>query len=656
MEPNQPAQLDYKEHDNLKQNYLDYDQVLEQVSKEVKMSRDFVDSRREEFRNRLRLYNNQRKQKDKVGDTSLFNVMNTMLAIYYFDEIQVNFQGRELTDVAQADNIQSLANFDHEEMNKEEIDYLTQWDRLFFGVGLQVINDWDPRRKVPVPRSIDALSWLPDPAGYGSTKNFRFMGFELEYLESEMDEESGFINQHLFDSIKKQSNEGSEQEQTRQALYEAYNLQETRYQTPRTGTEHAYDMIDIYTQLKGSDGQTRKFLVTVDDGCNYIFRCEELEPVTPEEKEDPGLVPFPVTLHYYSPTRGDPYGVSVGDLVEDKQRAKSILKNLRLAMRKADLYPMYIYNRDKIRNRRDLDFAFNKFIAVRGDVDQGVVQPLNKAPSHQTETLNDEQSFDRDVEISTGTDETVKGVRSEDQRTLGEVQQVQANANIRFLLGSKINAWGEKMFWKLWLRMYRQYMTGEQEKTIRIQNSVGFNFVKLRKKDFIAKQDPDIKIKSKLEAEQEKLKERTAFASIYPGIVSDPTKPLVAKRFAERKMLRLYGLEQDEISIISPETADEADAKMENELLSRNEKVDIEGQEDHLSHILIHNQAENAQARRSHIDAHKEAYVLTGQYEQMKQAEQMHQQQMGEKGTQSKEVNQNNINSKDLSSGLSARM
>ena len=48
------------------------------------------------------------------------------------------------------------------------------------------------------------------------------------------------------------------------------------------------------------------------------------------------------------PQTEDPFGVSIPDLVEDKQRAKSIFKNLRIAAEKARIYPMYLYNRDKI--------------------------------------------------------------------------------------------------------------------------------------------------------------------------------------------------------------------------------------------------------------------------------------------------------------------
>ena len=103
---------------------------------------------------------------------------------------------------------------------------------------------------------------------------------------------------------------------------------------------------------------------------------------------------------------------SVPDLLKINN-AKSVI---RVAIKKADLYPMYLYNRDKILNKRDLDFAFNKFIAVRGDV-EGAVVPMNKAVARQNETINEEQLLDRDIEAATGADKVTQGITSSGERT-----------------------------------------------------------------------------------------------------------------------------------------------------------------------------------------------------------------------------------------------
>lgn len=597
---------------------IDYDQALAQIKEEVRISRDYVKDKRVEWRSRFKLYNNQRKQKDKIGDTSIFNVMTTMLAIYYSDEMQVSFQGREVGDTTAAANIENTAKFDYDEMEMDIINYQTQWDRLFFGVGLRQCSEWNNDTKTPMPKHLSALSWLPDPKGGMDAKRFRFMGFEVEYSRDEMSEECGFFNLHLLS--RKTSQAGSEKDLDRSAYHEAQGLNDTEYQKLNNSDNEAFDMVDIFTILKGSDGIRRKYLVTVDDACKNIFRCEEIEPVTTKEKANPALVPFPISLNYYMPQTEDPFGVSIPDLVEDKQRAKSIFKNLRIAAEKANLYPMYLYNRDKILNRRDLDFAFNKFIAVRGEVGNNVIAPINKAPSRLGESLNNEAALDADIEISTGASKNTQGVMSEQQRTLGEQEIVQANANLRYLLGSKINAWGERRFWKLWYRLYQQNFPGTDTKIIRIQSALGSQFSNITRKSFITNQDPDIFIGSKLETEQKRNRDRMAFSSVAPLFFADPTLPLSSRNFSKRHLLRLNGIAPEMIAIMVPDTPDEYWAKTENELLSKNNsdpEVDIK--EDHLSHIVIHSQAEKTAATMAHIRAHYIAYYESGQREKDQQ-------------------------------------
>lgn len=590
---------------------LERDDVLAQIKKEVQLSREYVKDKRVLWRSRFRLYNNQRKQVDLIGDTSLFNVMTTMLAIYYSDEMQVSFQGREIGDTTLATNVENTAKFDYDEMEMETINYSTQWDRLFFGVGIRQCSEWDKNRLTPIPRSLSTLTWLPDPKGGIDIKSYRWHGFEVEYTRDEMTEDRGFFNLDRLPKTKGQS--GSEKDLDVVAYKEAQGLTVTDYQKIGRGND-AYNMIDQLTMLKGDDGITRKYLVTVDENVTEIFRLEEIEPVTKKEKEDPTCVPWPITLNHYMPQREDPLGVSVPDLVEDKQRAKSIFKNLRIAAEKANLYPMYMYNRDKILNRRDLDFAFNKFIAVRGDVGQNTITPINKALSRTSESLTNEAALDADIEIATGAGKNQQGVMSEQSRTLGEQEMIQANANLRYALGSKINAWGERRFWRLWYRLYQQNLRSTDKKIIRIQSAIGTQFSTITRKVFITNQDPDIRIASKLETEQLRFRDRMAFSAIAPLFISDPTAPVSSRNYAKRHLLKLNGLPQEQIMIMVPETPDEMKARMENELLSRNNfEPEISMDEDHLSHIVIHSQAEKTDATMAHINAHSVAYYQSDQ-------------------------------------------
>lgn len=580
------------------------DEILAQALAEVTESRAYVSTKREAFRDRIKLYNNQRRQRDKVGDNSIYNIINTLLAIYYTDEVQVGFVGREFGDVEKASNLENLYKFDHEEMEMDVTNYLVQWDRFFFGVGIKLLAEWNKKTQTPIARTVSPLSWLPDPNGFLMMRNFRYSGFEVEYLDSQLTTKNGFFNLDRL-SVLPVLDKSSETEMTREALNEAHNLSDAG--DVNRESQRVYKMIDLFTCLNG-----KKYLLTLNNDCTEIFRAEPIEPVTDEEKENPAIVEFPITLHYYSPDRTDPFGVSIPDLIEDKQRAKSVIKNLRIAVKKADLYPMYLYNRDKILNKRDLDFAFNKFIAVRGDVD-GSVTPMNKGVTRQNETINEDQMLDRDIEMTTGADKVTQGITSSGARTASEIQQVTANANLRFILGSRINGWAEKRFAKLWIRLYRQNFS--KEKVIRIKSAFGGNnYNVLDRRSIISDTDPDIIVGSKFEIDQDRTKNRVAFSTVYPLIMQDPSKPKVSKTYAERYLMRLYGVSNEEIRIMSPETPDEMLASQENELLSRDKYVDISVEnDDHLSHIVIHSQAETSNSRNRHIEAHKLAYINSGQ-------------------------------------------
>jgi hypothetical protein len=586
-----------------------YDEVLSIVSSQITESRDYVRTKREEFRNRLRLYNNQKKRKDKVGDTLLYDLMNTALSIYYIDEMQIKFNGRNSLANNKANYIDKIAQFDYDEMEMSKVDYLTQWDRLFYGVGIKRISEWNKRIKAPIACSMDVLSWLPDPAGHTYMENFRYMGFETQYNEEDMTEDAGFDKAKV-ESLEDPKNE--ELELNKIAKDNASNLD-----TPRD-LHDVYECVDLFTIIGGE-----KYLITIDGELKTIVRCVMLEPVTDEEKEDHSLIPFPLSLHYYSPTRNDPFGVSMGDLAEDKQRAIAKLKNLRIEFTQSQLYPMYLYNRDKIKNKRDLDFDFNKFIGVSAGLDGslgGIVEPMNKAMMNTNAVMNDEYGLRTDAEKATGVNQIVQGFVMKDA-TLGESQQAQANANLRIALGSLINNWGEVRFWKLWYRLYRA--NAPKEKSIRIKTSIGNKYFTIERDNFIGKEDPDIEIISKIEADRQKNNDRLTFTQIYPLISQDPTKPLISKRYAERKLLSLSNLEDDEISILSPKTKDEVRAENENELLQRKEMLDAKEEEDHLTHIIIHSQVIPNMALDAHMLQHWTMYETSGQAEQDARLQQM---------------------------------
>ena len=578
--------------------------LMTQVCAEVKLSRDTVKPKREEFKERLRLYNNQKRQKDRIGINTIFYILNTLLAVNYMDEINVGFDGRGKGDDRKAENLEKLAKFDYDEMDLEELDYFHLWDKFFFGVSLRYMGAWDKRRKVPIPRRFTPLLWLPDPYGYGKSKNYRWHGFEDMRTKSEMKESMGYDRNAVRMLGAPKGN--SEQEQYMRQVSEDSGYSPQAEMSEEMDNK-LYPIIHHYTTFQGAP-----VLVTMNEDCDKVLRFQEIVAVTSEEKEFPDRIPFGVVTTSYSPKEFDPFGVSLPDLIEDKQRYKSVLANLRLLQEKARLFPGYFYNKDRVRNRRDLDLAFNKFIAVSGPVGDDIVRPIPR-DVNTAHSINHEQSIDAEVQITTGIDQIMSGVMSSQSRTLGEVQQVTANSNIRQLLGTKLNSWGDKEFWKLWHRTYKRFFNGSDVKTIRVTNARGTKFMDLKGKDFFTKENPDIVIKSKFDSDQKREKSRVAFTQAYGVIAADPNVPQSSKMYSLRKVLKLTGIESDEVELMVPYSPDETNARMENELLDRNEVVDIRETDDHLTHNLAHEEADDTPAKFAHMQAHSMAYMLLGQ-------------------------------------------
>jgi len=80
--------------------------------------------------------------------------------------------------------------------------------------------------------------------------------------------------------------------------------------------------------------------------------------------------------------------------------------------------------------------------------------------------------------------------------TLGEAQQLQANANLKTQYLNEIGNIGEKHFWQLWLRSYHDNFRKSDKKVVRVTDAFGTKNLEFTKDDFMSKENPDIKIVS----------------------------------------------------------------------------------------------------------------------------------------------------------------
>lgn len=557
---------------------------------------------------RLKLYNNQKKDDDIVSDVSLFTVTQTLLASFYDDEMMVDFAGFEQGDEDVADNIQQMASYDYTRMGKSIIDYFWLWDTMFTGRGLLYMLDFDRTKYMmcPMPQWIDSMTFLPDPNansvnGYSpfATRAMRFGGHEITFTMYDIAGKPGYYN---LEGCTPGKTALSIYGEVQQARDEALGLTtDIKNDYAELGVNSMYYGLRWFTHwqdprdnkikkvLAVSAGENKKLIKLIVLGANY----------------------WPLIDRPMYPTANTWDGVSVPDLIEDKQRHKSVVMNLAVQGMKSDLYPMVLFSEDRIKNKQEfLSFAWNKYIGVKGEGDiRGAAAPLNKSnPNWQMVNwiLN---TLDASAQIATATPDMQQGQVSEQQRTLGELNLVASKVDTRYSLSVKIFGWSEKEFWRQYYNLVkRNFKTKNVDKKLmRLTGVSGYEYRTLLPEDIALDYDPDIMIESKEVADAKMARSRILLQNYTTLVVNAAARnPQIRpnETFLLRELGKANGLTKEKLDFALPLTSTELQAKAENEMLSKNKRVDVSPNDDHMLHILMNDKAAETPAKQAHIMAH----------------------------------------------------
>lgn len=569
--------------------------LAEQVESEYQYGWSFIKPKWDEWAVRLKLYNNQKRDKEAIGDPLLFTIFQTVFASLYDDRLGVSFEAREAGDEEIAESLDSLAEFDYDEMEKDVIDYELDWDTCFFGRGLVSLFEYDRKDKVPVPEVWDPMTVIRDPKAKsvnGTTKRrkgaARFLYREVRMSKRELKDMGVYFN---LDKIKADTNEiKSLLDRNQELRSEAQGLQPTTFMDSLEGENKTCHILEGFTMHKG-----KRVLVAWANNRQLLIRYQVMDSVH-----------IPVIDRSLFPISHDWDGVSIPDLVEDKQRARAALQNMGLQAVKAGLNPMYIFNANKITNRQDLDFDFNKFIPVNGDPNNAVIPMQRDAVKSEVSWILD--TLDTAAQRATATPDMQQGSLGSQRRTATELELVDQKVGTRYSLAARIFGWSEKRFWLEWYRMYKEhFVSGIDEKIIRINGALGTKWRPLTRENIIANTDPDVKVESRVVADAKRTEKFQLFRAWLAAIAGDPNTNL---RSAFKQLGRLSGLKKDEIDMVYPPTPDELIAEEENLILNENERVDISPDDDHRIHIEVHNRAADTPAKYAHIRAHLKAIML----------------------------------------------
>lgn len=570
-------------------------EIIKQFQAEYKLGTDYLDDWYQTKERQLKLYNNQKKNKNLVGEPILFTVIDTLQSSLYDDKMTVGFLAREEGDTKVEEGLNALARYDYDEMDKEQLDRGIIWDFLFFSYAFVDMTGFDWNRKTPMPYLLDPLNTYYDPKAESVDGNkngkgaMRFLGQTFMITRRELEKRKDvYFNTELLKSSGKSISDRL------QLSHDARSDAAGKNQQLNDGLVGDNEEFKITEHRTWIDG--KRYLIGLGNEGKTLVRFQEIKGDT-----------WGIVAYRLWPQPHQFMGVAVTDLVEDKQRMKAVLLNTGIKVLKSSLYPNYAYNKNLVYNKRDLMKAgFNKYIPVK-DNPNNVIAPLQTKGVDLAIFNYLMQEVDTQAQKATATPEIQQGINSKGKTTLGELQIQQSKVDTRYGLLVKSVIAGEKDFWKQWYFAYKnKFADAIAEKVLRIAGTTSPKFRVLTRENIIAVNDPDVQIDSSLLSEQAQMRIFSRWTSIAKIASADPTAD---KRFILKKATKSAGASSDEVEGAFPNTFDEDMAQKENEMLNGNKSVPVRGTDNHRVHIQIHRQANATKAAFAHIETHREAML-----------------------------------------------
>lgn len=546
---------------------LDKDVILNEISDQITLGLNFIRTRREKWRNNVAKYVDQDKEDGKVWVNTLYASTQLYVAIKYSDELSILAKPRKFWDEEYADNITNLAEYDYTEMGLNRIRHAEYVDEALTGVSIRKKAPYDTIRSCPMFESVDPFTWIPDPySDYVTEARWNF--FEREMKLSEL-------------KALKVDDEEAEAQGIDTEVQSNITYRNVAQWTSGVTDETLNKVVTAYQGFSYIEGKLYK--VTVSNNLQELYEFEEIKPVTKEEKKS-GKVSMKtvIRISYFSPTRWDPCGISMADLILDKQKAQSILMNLRLIDAKFNTFgQINLVNTDIVKDTTELTrpSVNTKWIGANAGSNSlaNAVYPVPRQ-SIMADSFNVSQELVRQIQLDTGIDSRSLGVQWDKNITLWESQQIQANANVIFGLGVEVSSWAETDFWKhMWFRTYQENFSNSDEKFVRLSNGFNTNQMIFRRDDFLGVEDIDFSIESKKKSGQMREQMKLQFNAKLPMILQDPNVPKITKSIAFQYSLKLDGHSREMQQILNPYfSPEQVDARRKVEYLDNNMIPELE--------------------------------------------------------------------------------
>ena len=564
----------------LKKAWISESDLLNKVKHERTLWDEYVESERDEIEADLVLLRNQVKQKGKIWDTTLFNKHTALVARSFHNKSPIKFKWDKNGIERQIKMLNSVWQEDLQSPYMKAIKYYEFWDKFAAWLSITAKVGWDWVYKRNVYQNINPLLAVPDPNGDYFTGNYRFIWFptikskqelEAEWYDTEDLKQWWGADWAIETKRESQVSQGFSSTDDKE-LYEVY--------------------LHFCTLSIEQDWVTmnRKAWVLTANSEQVILNAWFIEAGNKKEEENPEAIKFPLKFKYWKPLRDNFFWDRIANYTRDVQIQKAIIANLRLDKMRAELYPMYLYNKDYV-SGKDLSFGFNKWIPISTGINwpqvnlQNLVSPVSKDLRIDT-SITVEQLMDRQVEQSTSIWDIAQGTTPDKRETLWTNQLVVSNTEVNLSLNEELDLIWEEQWVQIWFNGYYQNFSDADSKLIFAWMGTSQIPIQLKRKDFIYEWNLAISIESNAESETRKRKQAQAYQVTAPLILQDQSINEWSKRHTLRRVWEANGMSDEDIDIEIPKTSQQRLQAMENELLNDWEYVEINPDDDDEQHLI----------------------------------------------------------------------
>jgi len=586
-----------------------YDKALSQF----RLSHNTYSAKKDLFRERKPLIANIEKWDDKLNVNTLDWIIRTLLALYYMDELTVEFKWQNPYVWEAWEEWNNVAKNDYTEMDMEYHDFKVQLDRFSKWVGIRHVYDRDAKNNLILFDVVDPETRRPSPGGRGHPNEFNFMWFDRTVYIDELQ------NQTQLELSPSEITEYISDEEQQRMYSDTYG---------RMISDQAKNpnQVTLYYHYMYYDSKCVQVLMLWSKWLQ-IKTVDPLLAMMNDEKNKYNLK-RPVSLNYWRPLKWDAFGLCVFDVAEDKQKFKTLLMNLmKIKAIKQALWWTLFVDSEIYRGNKSLltnPTKTTKIIPVTNMVDKSVQNSVFALPEDQVwqDSYNLLNLINTTIEEDTSISNQVRWLTPEKEMTRAEVQDNRHSSDVNLLLANKVNARGEKQFYELMYIYYKHYFDSSSKKYVEINRGYTSTWIYYSRKELFDIVDPRITILNKSVVDGMNVKMVQAFQITYLQDIQDPTIPEISKRYLKRKYKRLLAwMNRHELDIIHPPSPEELKAKRDLLLLNRNLPVKVRNmQESHIDYIIIYSLWLPTPANKASTEMRIKAYIASWQAQQLQQA------------------------------------